>query len=132
MDSGAGDDVINVVIFDTVELPGGELGIIPVGFSGTVEYSAEMGHGNDTWKATVLLTAGSDGLFTGIDVFFGEGNDTLDFGFLFLGHVSTPNLSYDGGDGEYLFAYTGPPPAPELFQAVRGFESFDIEIALAP
>jgi hypothetical protein len=96
---GAGDDQVNLVLGTAAE---------ETSFTGTVEYLADTGSGNDTWNATVNFTADSDGVVSPFTVLLGADNDTAILNFIQLGHVQVFDGFFSGGPG--VDAYIGPPP----------------------
>jgi hypothetical protein len=110
MYAGTGDDQINIVQGTASE---------EVGLTGTVEYFADTGTGDDIWSATVNYTPDSDGVFLSFTVLLGTGNDTAILSFLGLGNTQVLDGFFTGGSGEDN--YVGPPLVLLSFP-VEGFE----------
>jgi hypothetical protein len=117
MHGGAGDDKMN--IFVGVDQEGN---VDPEGnlFTGTVEYFAGAGVGNDTWSATVNFRQGTTGVFQSLTVLLGSGDDTLILAFLSPVVAQVSEHQFSGGLGED--AWIGPPPSALGFTNVEDFE----------
>src|SRR5690606_9771997 len=80
----------------------------PVGFTGTVEYFADAGKGDDEWIAHTNFSPDSDGVFSNFTVLLARGNDTAILNFIALGSTQVQTGLVSGGRGQDT--YFGPPP----------------------